>query len=374
MAFVELENVSKAYDGGWSAPVKALDQVSFTADAGQWIAIMGPSGSGKTTLLNILGCLDQASEGAVRIDSVDTSTLSRAALARFRAETVGFVFQQFHLIPHLSALENVMLAQYFHSMTDEAEARNSLDRVGLKDRARHLPSQLSGGEQQRVAIARALVNDPKIILADEPTGNLDATNEQIVLGLLTDLHAQGRTILMVTHDGQVGRCADIRLNLEHGRIVETTHFSMEENQDFDEVLEQLWAAREQSFHEEPEHFTPTQHRQVCTLMARIGLVELRGSQVAFTPRGEERARSVIRRHRLAERLFMDVLAIRDEGSIEKNACTFEHILSPEVTDRICTFLGHPRTCPHGSPIPEGDCCRGVAVPPIDIAAMLAEKR
>src|ERR1022692_1790485 len=204
MAFVELENVTKAYDSGWAAPVKALDRVSLIAEAGQWIAIMGPSGSGKTTLLNILGCLDQATHGVVRIDSVDTSTLTRAELARFRAETVGFVFQQFHLIPHLTALENVMLAQYFHSMTDEDEARRALDRVGLSDRARHLPSQLSGGEQQRVAIARALVNDPKIILADEPTGNLDATNEHIVLDLLAELHQQGRTILMVTHDEQVG--------------------------------------------------------------------------------------------------------------------------------------------------------------------------
>jgi putative ABC transport system ATP-binding protein len=362
MAFVELENVTKAYAGAGAPPVKALDGVSFTAEAGQWIAIMGPSGSGKTTLLNILGCLDQATHGSVRIDSVDTSTLTRAELARFRAETVGFVFQQFHLIPHLTALENVMLAQYFHSMTDEAEARRALERVGLADRGRHLPSQLSGGEQQRVAIARALVNDPKIILADEPTGNLDATNQRIVLDLLGTLHAQGRTILMVTHDAQVGRCADIRLDLDHGRIVETTHFSMEENQDFDEVLEQLWSAREQSFHQEPEHFTAGQWRKVCTLMARIGLVELRGAEVAFTPRGEERARSVIRRHRLAERLFIDVLALRDEASIEKNACTLEHILSPEVTDRICTFLGHPRTCPHGSPIPEGDCCRGAALP------------
>ena len=356
MAFVELENVTKAYDSGWAAPVKALDRVSFTVESGQWIAIMGPSGSGKTTLLNILGCLDQATHGAVRIGSVDTSTLSRAELARFRAETVGFVFQQFHLIPHLTALENVMLAQYFHSMTDETEARAALDRVGLTDRARHLPSQLSGGEQQRVAIARALVNDPKIVLADEPTGNLDATNQRIVLELLAQLHQQGRTILMVTHDEQVGRCADIRIDLEHGRIVETTHFSMEANQEFDEVLEQLWAARENTFHEEPEHFTAAQHRKVCTMMARIGLVEMRAGEMVFTPRGEQRARSVIRRHRLAERLFMDVLAIRDEGSIEQNACTFEHILSPEVTDRICTFLGHPRTCPHGSPIPEGDCC------------------
>jgi putative ABC transport system ATP-binding protein len=356
MAFVELENVTKLYQGAGAAPVEALGRVSFTVESGQWIAIMGPSGSGKTTLLNILGCLDQASSGAVRIGGVDTSTLARSGLARFRAETVGFVFQLFHLIPHLTALENVMLAQYFHSMTDEREARQALERVGLGDRARHLPSQLSGGEQQRVAIARALVNDPKIILADEPTGNLDAANEQMVLDLLTELHAQGRTILMVTHADHVGRCADMRINLEHGRIVETTHFSMEENQDFDEVLEQLWMVRERTFHEEPEHFSATQQRKLATLMARIGLVEVRGGEVAFTPKGEERARSVIRRHRLAERLFMDVLAIRDERAIEKNACTFEHILSPEVTDRICAFLGHPRTCPHGSPIPPGECC------------------
>jgi putative ABC transport system ATP-binding protein len=358
MAFVELENVTKEYLGAGPQPVKALDHVSFTAEAGQWIAIMGPSGSGKTTLLNILGCLDQATSGAVRIDSVDTSTLTRAELARFRAETVGFVFQQFHLIPHLTALENVMLAQYFHSMTDEEEARAALKRVGLADRARHLPSQLSGGEQQRVAIARALVNDPKIILADEPTGNLDAANEQIVLELLTELHAQGRTILMVTHDEQVGRLADIRIDLNHGRIVETTHFSFEENQDFDEVLEQLWMAREHTMHYEPEHFTAAQQRKIVARMERIGLVETRGGELGFTARGEARARSVIRRHRLAERLFMDVLALRDDQSIETNACTFEHILSPEVTDRICTFLGHPKTCPHGSPIPPGECCVG----------------
>ena len=242
--FVELENVTKTYTGVGPEPLKALDGVSFTAEAGEWIAVMGPSGSGKTTLLNILGCLDQATTGSVRLDGTETSGLSRAALARFRAETVGFIFQQFHLIPHLTAIENVMLAQYFHSMSDEVEAGRALDRVGLRDRAHHLPGQLSGGEQQRVAIARALANDPKIILADEPTGNLDAANEQIVLHLLTDLHAQGRTILMVTHDENVGRCADRRINLEHGRIVETVSFSMEENQDFDEVLEQLWTAGE----------------------------------------------------------------------------------------------------------------------------------
>src|SRR5258706_1964208 len=156
-ALVELRNVSKEYRASGAEAVKALDNLNFTAEPGEWTAIMGPSGSGKTTLLNILGCLDQPTTGTVRIGDVETSRLSRGELARFRAETVGFVFQQFHLIPHLTALENVMLAQYFHSMTDEAEARRSLDRVGLGQRARHLPSELSGGEQQRVSIARALV-------------------------------------------------------------------------------------------------------------------------------------------------------------------------------------------------------------------------
>ncbi len=355
-SFVELQDVTKAYAGAGPDLVRALDGISFTADSGEWIAIMGPSGSGKTTLLNILGCLDQSTAGSVRINGTETSTLSRGALARFRAETVGFVFQQFHLIPHLTALENVMLAQYFHSMADAAEAGRALDRVGLADRARHLPSQLSGGEQQRVAIARALANDPKIILADEPTGNLDAANEQIVLNLLTDLHAQGRTILMVTHDENVGRCADRRINLEHGRIVETVNFSMEENQDFDEVLEQIWIAREGASHMESQHFTDAQQRRLVATMTRIGLLDSSNGCIDFTPKGHARARSVIRRHRLAERLFVDTLALNDSDSIESNACTFEHILSPEVTDRICTFLGHPQTCPHGCPIPPGDCC------------------
>ncbi len=354
--FLDVDRVSKHYRGSAGTPLKALDEVSLTAAAGEWIAIMGPSGSGKTTLLNILGCLDQPTSGSVRIGSTDIATLGRSELVRFRAETVGLVFQQYHLIPHLTALENVMLAQYFHSMTDEAEARRALDRVGMADRAGHLPSQLSGGEQQRVAIARALVNDPKIILADEPTGNLDAANEQIVLDLLSGLHAQGRTILLVTHDERVGRCADRRINLEHGRIVETSVFTAEENQDFDEILEELWMRRERAMHHEGAHFTDVQRQRLFTTMSRIGLLRLAGEEVSFTSDGEARARSVIRRHRLAERLFVDVLSIRDDASVESNACTFEHILSPEVTDRICAFLGHPTTCPHGSPIPPGECC------------------
>ncbi len=361
--FVHLQDVSKLYTGADGKQVRALDHVNFQADAGEWIAIMGPSGSGKTTLLNILGCLDQATTGSVHIGTTDTSQLSRSQLARFRSETVGFVFQQFHLIPHLNALENVMLAQYFHSMPDQDSARAALEQVGLSTRASHLPGQLSGGEQQRVAIARALVNDPKIILADEPTGNLDAENQGKVMNILSGLHAQGRTILMVTHDEQVGRRADRRLNLEHGRILAPRHYSAEENQKFDEILEQLWVARERSLlgnlaHQESTHFTTAQQRKLTHTMAQLGLVTVSGWNVQFTPEGEARARNVIRRHRLAERLFMDVLSLRDEGSVESNACTFEHILSSELTDRICTFLGHPKTCPHGSPIPPGTCCEG----------------
>src|SRR6266700_801608 len=269
-AFIELIDVTKVYGDGAGA-VRAIDGISLAARRGEWIAIMGPSGSGKTTLLNLIGCLDQATHGAVLIGGTDTSKLRRGELARFRSETVGFIFQQFHLVPHLNALENVMLAQYFHSMVDEAEALGALRQVGMEGRAAHLPSQLSGGEQQRVAIARALVNDPKIILADEPTGNLDAENQRIVFGLLNGLHAQGRTIVMVTHDENAGRLADRRLNLDHGRIRETLIFTAEENQDFDEVLEHLWMRRESSTHAESTDFTEMQWRRLIATMAGIGL-------------------------------------------------------------------------------------------------------
>jgi putative ABC transport system ATP-binding protein len=350
--FIELIDVTKVYGDGPGA-VNAIDGIGLEAKRGEWIAIMGPSGSGKTTLLNLIGCLDQATRGAVLIGGTDTSKLRHSELARFRSETVGFIFQQFHLVPHLNALENIMLAQYFHSMVDEAEAMGALKQVGMEERASHLPSQLSGGEQQRVAIARALVNDPKIILADEPTGNLDAENQRIVFGLLNDLHAQGRTIVMVTHDENAGKLADRRLNLDHGRIKETLVFSAEENQDFDEVLEQLWTRGETSGHIDSHEYTDAQWRKLIVTMAHIGLVTEEGE---FTRKGEARARDVIRRHRLAERLFMDVLSIHDEDEIESSACKFEHILSPEVTDRMCTLLGHPKACPHGSPIPRGECC------------------
>src|SRR5512133_273587 len=244
---IRLVNVSRQYpaqeDGG--GIIKALDAVSLHVEQGEWLAMMGPSGSGKSTLVNLIGCLDRPSSGEIWIDGENVANISATDLNRVRAEKIGFVFQQFHLIPFLTSLENVMLAQYFHSMTDEKEALEALDRVGLKARAHHLPSQLSGGEQQRVCIARALINDPRIVLADEPTGNLDAQNEEIVLRLLRELHQQGRTIVMVTHDPVVARLADRRIELHHGRIAAQEIFSMADEEQFDEVLEELWALAEQ---------------------------------------------------------------------------------------------------------------------------------
>jgi putative ABC transport system ATP-binding protein len=215
---IELREATRQYKGR-AGEVRALDSVSLSVRRGEWLAITGPSGSGKSTLVNLLGCLDRADSGSVWIAGKDVHTLSRQELDQFRAETVGFIFQQFHLIPYLTALENVMLAQYFHSITDREEALASLRRVGLEDRAAHLPSELSGGEQQRVCIARALINQPPVLLADEPTGNLDAANQEIVTGLLRSLNQMGHTILMVTHDPAMAQMADRIVELQHGRIV-----------------------------------------------------------------------------------------------------------------------------------------------------------
>ena len=216
-AVIALEAVTRDYTGR-GTPVRALDTATFSIVAGEWVAITGPSGSGKSTLVNLLGCLDRPSAGQLKIDGTDVASMSAKELDRFRADKIGFIFQQFHLIPYLSALENVMLAQYFHSMTDEAEARAALARVGLADRAEHLPSELSGGEQQRVCIARALINDPPILLADEPTGNLDQANQRIVADLLRTLHATGHTIVMVTHDPEMASLAQRRIALSHGKV------------------------------------------------------------------------------------------------------------------------------------------------------------
>lgn len=199
--------------------VAALDDVSFDVAAGEFIAVMGPSGSGKTTLLNILSLLDTPTSGSYRLDCIETAELSQRDQTVIRREKIGLVFQQFHLIPYLTAVENLMLAQHYHSVADRDEAMQALARIGLADRANHLPSQLSGGEQQRVCIARALINDPALILADEPTGNLDADNEERVMGLFEALRAEGHTVILVTHNPDLGSRTDHTIRLQHGRRV-----------------------------------------------------------------------------------------------------------------------------------------------------------
>ncbi|MDR1521140.1 MAG: ABC transporter ATP-binding protein [Planctomycetota bacterium] len=216
MGILEFHDVGMDY-----GQVKALQHVDLAVESGEWLSIMGPSGSGKTTLMNIIGCMDRATSGRVVLDGEDLSKLGSRGLTAIRRDKVGLIFQQFHLAAYLTALENVVLAQYYHSLPDRDEALAALDRVGLADRARHLPGQLSGGEQQRVCIARALINHPKILLADEPTGNLDEANEKLVMDILRRLHAEGGTIVTVTHSRAVGRQADRILMLEHGRVART---------------------------------------------------------------------------------------------------------------------------------------------------------
>jgi len=402
---IRLDHVSKLYPSRAEAPggmIRALDDFTLGVEPGEWIAVMGPSGSGKSTLVNLIGCLDHPTSGEIWLDAQNVAVLNRNELNGVRAEKIGFIFQQFHLIPYLSAVENVMLAQYFHSMTDEEEAREALAIVGLRDRADHVPAQLSGGEQQRVCIARALINDPKIILADEPTGNLDAMNEEIVLRLLRDLHDQGRTIVMVTHDPVVARLSDRRIELHHGKIAAQEVFAMADEEQFDEVLEELWVLEEHAEPAEIEHMEVHGALPVSLAVERMremGLVTtashppephdhkrfvnpchdaLKPSGVSvgdgsmmveLTPRGRQRAADIIRRHRLAERLFTDSLSLDSETEIEQQACKFEHILSPEATDKICAFLGHPQTCPHGAPIPPGQCCASIR----HVAASSAER-
>ena len=214
MALLELKDISKIYSGG---TVKALQNVSLSVEQGEWVAIMGPSGSGKSTMMNIIGCMDKPSSGQVILDGKDIAHESSKSLTNIRRDKIGLIFQQFHLVNYLTALENVMVAQYYHSLPDEKEAMEALERVGLAERARHLPSQLSGGEQQRVCIARALINHPQLILADEPTGNLDEANENMVIDIFKQLHAEGRTIIVVTHAPEVASFAQRTVVLEHGK-------------------------------------------------------------------------------------------------------------------------------------------------------------
>ena len=213
MNILTLNGISKIY-----GDLKALDTINLTVEEGEWLSIMGPSGSGKTTLMNIIGCMDKPSLGKIELAGQDISKLSAKELTVVRRDTIGLVFQQFHLVNYLTALENVMMAQYYHSMPDEEEAMEALARVGLKERAKHLPNQLSGGEQQRVCIARALINHPKLLLADEPTGNLDEKNERLVMEIFETLHNTGSTIIVVTHDTEVADQAERMVVLEHGKI------------------------------------------------------------------------------------------------------------------------------------------------------------
>ena len=196
--------------------VKALQDINFSVLQGQWLAIMGPSGSGKSTLLNILSLMDEQSSGEYFLDGTNVQSLDESAIIKIRREKIGLIFQQFHLIPYLNALENVMLAQFYHSSIDEEDARAVLEKVGLAHRLKHLPSELSGGEQQRLCIARALINNPELLLADEPTGNLDEANEKIVLDLLKQLKNEGKTIVLITHNETLGKQADTMMILRHG--------------------------------------------------------------------------------------------------------------------------------------------------------------
>ena len=212
---IGLRNVAKQYD----AETRALDGVSISMNEGEWTSIMGPSGSGKTTLLNIIGCLDSPTGGRVKVAGTEVTGLSQEKLTLFRCRNIGLVFQQYHLIPYLTALENVLVAQYFAGAEDEEEARKTLEDVGMGRRLDHLPAHLSGGEQQRVCIARALVNAPRLLLADEPTGNLDSGNGRKVLALMKRLHEDGHTIVMVTHSPEVAALGDRVIRLVDGRVV-----------------------------------------------------------------------------------------------------------------------------------------------------------
>jgi len=350
---VRLERVSRHYGA-----LRALDQVDLEIRAGEWLAVMGPSGSGKSTLVNLLGALDRPTEGRVEVAGEDLTRMSEAARVRFRREKVGIIFQQFHLFPYLTALENVMVAQHYHSVSDAGEAERALERVGLRERAGHLASRLSGGEQQRVCIARALINRPRLILADEPTGNLDAENEDRVLELLRGLHAEGHTLVTVTHAAKVGNLADRRVELSHGRLVDLTVSDQEIERRYDEVLVQMWTLSEEGRLPEARRVQVpdvVDNRRTLQGMTESGLVIQRNGSLEFTERGRAAARDLVRRRRLAEVLFSSAMRLSSE-EMELAACRMEHIIDREVTNSICTFLGHPRRCPHGRPIPPGHCC------------------
>ena len=213
MEILKLNKICKYF-----GDVRALDDISFNLNKGEWISIMGPSGSGKSTLVNILSLMDSPTSGTYTLGGQDASSLDEAQILEFRRKKIGLVFQQFHLIPYLNAIENVMLNQYYHSCIDEQSAKNALEKVGLAHRFLHRPNELSGGEQQRLCIARALINEPDIIIADEPTGNLDEANEMVILKLFKSLRDEGKSLILVTHNEELGKFADKIVRLRHGRL------------------------------------------------------------------------------------------------------------------------------------------------------------
>ena len=218
---ISLEDVSKIYRMG-EVEVPALQHLDLRIDEGEFVAVMGPSGSGKSTLMNIVGCLDRPTSGTYRLAGAEMGGLSRASLAEVRNRQIGFVFQHFNLLPRTSALENVELPLVYAGLrTRERQERalRALDRVGLADQASRAPNQLSGGQQQRVAIARAVVNDPRLIVADEPTGALDTRTSMEVMQIFQQLGAAGVTILLVTHEADIGRCAGRMVSMRDGRIL-----------------------------------------------------------------------------------------------------------------------------------------------------------
>ena len=216
---IEALNLSKSYELG-SQHVVALKNVTFRIHGGEWVAIMGQSGSGKSTLMNLLGCLDQPTEGTYLLDDIDVKTLNGDSLAEVRNRKIGFVFQSFNLLPRSSALENVELPLLYGRVPDSREkSLKALERVGLAARARHKPNELSGGERQRVAIARALVNNPTIILADEPTGNLDSRTGEEIMEMFTRLHSEGVTLILVTHEPHIAEYSHRIITLKDGEIL-----------------------------------------------------------------------------------------------------------------------------------------------------------
>ncbi len=215
---IEIQGITKVYKLG-DVEVRALDGVDLKVEAGEWVAIMGPSGSGKSTLMNVIGCLDQPTSGSYRLDGLEVARMNDEQLAGVRNRKIGFVFQGFNLLARTTALANVELPLVYAGVPNRLEkAKQALERVGLGDRLSHRPNELSGGQQQRVAIARALINDPAIILADEPTGNLDSKSGTEIMQLFAELHRQGMTLVMVTHDPDVAMQCKRIVHIKDGKI------------------------------------------------------------------------------------------------------------------------------------------------------------